>query len=269
MARETVASPGAKLGKKIGEMMEKALAARMLSLANKHGCHYLGPAPNPDAKNKVLRLRDEFGAKHRIDAAIFSGNLRPLMLLELKSVPRKKRGRDEGNRICRVHQSLRRRFNSAPKSMAVLAGGWTESSVAMIKSAQVDVFLVPYEKISALLAARGVDFDWGEQDRDMAVHAWMTYEKLPPAVRRKIAEDMVADILPSFSEAIDSALQSDAKPEIADVVVEFYAATGEIRREHFDTVESAARYLNDASAEAIFDLEGAPTVCDSVKGAED
>ena len=270
-ARKSVANPGAKLGQKIGEMMERALAERMLSLADKHGCHYLGPAPDPDAKNKVLKLQDEFGTKYRIDAVIANGDLQPLVLLESKYIRYKKHNRDKGSWICHAHQSLRRRFHSVRKSVAVLAGGWTESSVAMIKSAQVDVFLVPYEKISALLAARGVDFDWGEQDRDMAVHAWMTYEKLPPAVRRKIAEDMVADILPSFSGAIDSALQSDAKPEIADVVVEFYAATGEVRREHFDTVESAARYLNDASAEAIFDLEGAPTVCDSVKGngAED
>ena len=262
--RKTVSNPGAALGQAIGEMMEISLAARMHSLAGKHGCHYLGPDPNPSAKNKILQLQDEFGTKYRIDAVIANSDLQPLVLLESKYIRYKKHNRDKGSWICHTHRSLRNRFHSVRKSVAVLAGGWTQSSVAMIESARVAVFLVPYKKISDLLDAQGVEFDWDEKDRDSAVHAWRTYEKLSPAVKRQIAEDMIADIDRPFSKTIDSALQSDTKPEIKEVVVEFYATTGEIRRERFDSVESAALYLNDANAVNIFDLEGAPTIFDSV-----
>ena len=259
-AKKNIANPGAALGQAIGEMMERSLAARMLSLAKRHGCHYLGPDPDPDAANKTLRLEDEFGTKYRIDAVITNGDLQPLVLLESKYIRYKKHNRDKGSWICHTHRSLRNRFHSVRKSVAVLAGSWTQSSMAMIRSARVDIFLVPFEKISALLDARGVDFEWDEKDHNAAVHAWMTYDKFPPAVKRQIAEDMIADIEGPFNKAIDSALQSDDVPEIEEVVVEIHATTGEIRQERFETVESAARYLNNANAEAIFNIEDAPSI---------
>ena len=259
-AKKNIANPGAALGQAIGEMMERALAARMLSLAKRHGCHYLGPDPDPDAANKTLRLEDEFGTKYRIDAVITNGDLQPLVLLESKYIRYKKHNRDKGSWICHTHRSLRNRFHSVRKSVAVLAGSWTQSSMAMIRSARVDIFLVPFEKISALLDARGVDFEWDEKDHNAAVHAWMTYDKFSPAVKRQIAEDMIADIEGAFNKAIDSALQSDDAPEIEEVVVEIHATTGEIRQERFETVESAARYLNNANAEAIFNIEDAPSI---------
>ena len=268
---KAVVNPGAALGQAIGEMMEISLVARMQSLAKEHGCHYIGPDPDPNAKNKIVQLQDEFGTKYRIDAVIANDDHQPLVLLESKYIRYKKHNRDKGSWICHTHRSLRNRFHSIRKSVAVLAGSWTRPSVAMIQSAQVNVFLVPYEKISALLAAQGVEFDWGEQERDRAVHAWMTYDKLSFAVKRQIAEDMIADIESSFNDTISLALRSDAKPKIKDVVVEFHATTGEIRREHFDSVEEAAFYLNDANAANIFDLESAPTMRDSVndKDVED
>ena len=64
----------------------------------------------------------------------------------------------------------------------------------------------------------------------------MTYDKFSPAVKRQIAEDMIADIEGAFNKAIDSALQSDDAPEIEEVVVEIHATTGEIRQERFKTV---------------------------------
>ena len=259
-AQSPAAHPGILLEQAVGEMMGKSLAARMLPLANKYGCHYVGLEPDPSAKRIPLRLQDRAGVKYHIDALVATSDFQPLVLMESKCVARNKHNCDKGGLICRVHQSLRERFYGVPKSVVVLAGGWTQSSVAMIQSAQADVFLVPYEKTSALLAAQGVDFDWGEKDRDMAVHAWMTYDKLPLAAKHKIAEDMIADIGRSFSKTIDLALQSDAKPEIKDIVVEFHATTGEMRREHFDSVEEAAFYLNNANAADIFDFEGALTM---------
>lgn len=259
-ARKTIANPGAKLGQAIGEMMERSLAARMRALADKHGCHYLGPDPDPEVKKKDLKLRDEFGTEYNIDALVANGSLQPLVLLESKYIRYKKHNRDKGSWICHTHRALRNRFHSVRKSVAVLAGSWTQSSVAMIRSARVDVFLVPFEKIAALLKARGVDFEWDEKDRDAAVFARMTYENLPPEVKRDIAEGMIADIERPFCEAVDAALQSDAAPEIVEVVAELYADSGEVRRKHFDTVEDAALYLNAVNAAEVFNLDDAPSV---------
>lgn len=259
-ARTNVSNPGAALGQAIGTMMERALAIRMQSLANKYGCHYLGPDPDPNAKRKPLRLRDKFGTKYLIDAVITNGDLQPLVLLESKYIRYSKHNRDKGSWICHTHRSLRNHFYSVRKSVAVLAGSWTEPSVAMIRSARVDVFLIPYEKISELLAEQGVDFDWDEKDRDTAVHAWMTYDKLSHTVKQQIAEGMIADIGASFSETIHSALTTDAKPKIDEVIVELQSTTGEIRQEFFETVESAGNYLNKTNAEEVFNIEEAPAI---------
>lgn len=259
-AKKAIANPGAKLGQAIGEMMERALAARMRTLAIKHKCHYLGPDPDPEVGKVDLKLQDEFGTEYNVDAVIANESLQPLVLLESKYIRYKKHNRDKGSWICHAHRSLRNRFHSVRKSIAVLAGSWTQSSVAMIQSARVVVFLVPFEKIAKLLAEQGVDFEWDEKDRDTAVFARMTYERLPLEVKRKIADSMIADIERPFCKAIDSALQSDAVPEIAEVLVEFHADTGEIRRKNFDTVEDAALYLNSVNAADVFDIKGAPTI---------
>ena len=237
--------PGEMLERAIGEMMGKTLSSHMSPLAGKCGCHYLGPAPEAGVKLADLNLRDDSGEKHRVDAAIFNGKIRPLVLAEFKHIFGESRSFGEGERICRAHRSLRNRFHSIRKSVAVLAGSWTHSSIAAIRNARVDAFLVPFDKISTLLAKRGVDFERDEKDRDAAVRAWMTYDRLSPQVKREIAECMIADIREGVCDAVDSVLQRDTKSAVKKVTVKIRAATGEIYRERFKTVESAARYLNE------------------------
>lgn len=261
MDAANIANAGAALGQEIGASMERALGRYLTATVERRGGHYLGARPilDLDAPKRMLELPDEFGTKYRIDAVITNGDFQPLVLLESKYIRYTKHNRDKGSWICQAHKVLRRRFHSVRKSVAVLAGGWSEPSVAMIRSAEVEVFLIPYRKIKELLEERKVDYDWTEGDRSTPIHALMTYNKLPNAEKEKIGEDMLVDIRRPLIEAIDSAMR-DTTPEIADVMVEFHATSGEYRQRRFDTVEDAAAYLNNANAMEIFNIEDAPTI---------
>ena len=257
---KNIANPGAALGQAIGDSMELALSRCLTAVAEKRGCHYLGTGPvlTPGSPKRLMELPDEFGTKYRLDAVITDDSFRPLVLLESKYIRYVKHNRDKGSWICQTHKALRSNFHSVRKSIAVLAGSWSDPSVAMIRSAAVDAFIIPYSKIKHLLEAHGVDYDWTEGDRNTPIHALMTYTKLSDAKKRKVGEDMLTDIKPSLIKSVDSALRFDVTPEIADVMVEFHATTGEYRQRRFDSVEDAAIYLNEANATDLFNIEDAP-----------
>ena len=262
--KKRIANPGATLGQAIGEHMERALGRALAGISDRHGCHYLGTGPlvAESAKRRQLNLQDEFGTKYRLDAVIANADLQPLVLLESKYIRYAKHNRDKGSWICHTHQTLRRRYYSVRKSIAVLAGTWTGPSVAMMRSADVDVFLIPFERICDLLQQQQIDFRWAEDDRDSAVHAWRSYDALPEAAKKAIGEDMLDGILADLSETVDAALNDSAPPKIADVVIEFRAAAGEILRQRFDSTEEAIAYLDSADAGTIFSMDRAPRVND-------
>ena len=262
--KRRIANPGATLGQAIGERMESALGRLLAGMAEKHGCHYLGTGPlmSPEAKRRQLNLLDEFGTKYRLDAVIANADLQPLVLLESKYIRYAKHNRDKGSWVCHTHQTLRRRYYSVRKSIAVLAGTWTGPSVAMMRSADVDVFLIPFERICELLAEHRIDFRWEEDDRDSAVHAWRGYDGLSAEVKNAIGEGMLAGIQQDLTKAVDAALNDAEPPKIAEVVVEFRAATGEILRHRFSSTDEAMANLDSADAETIFSMADAPRVAD-------
>ena len=61
----------------------------------------------------------------------------------------------------------------------------------MMKSHDINIFVVPFEKICEFLGEVGIDFNWGEKDREKAVVAWEKYRKLSSKVRMVIGYKMV------------------------------------------------------------------------------
>lgn len=251
-----IANPGAALGQAVGEQMEEALARFLGGIAQERGCSYI--AKNP--RGGQLTLQDRAGTKYRIDAIVADSQNRPLVVLESKYIRYIKHNRDKGSWICATHRAIRRHYPTIRKSVAVLAGGWSETSLEMIRSQDIDIFLIPFSRIVFLLKDYGIKFDWAEKDRHRPSQAMMNYRDLPDDKKRQIGEAMLDTVRAPLGKAVAAALAKREAKKIARAVVELHSDLGEIREYRFNNPEDAVTFLNQADAKAIFNSDSAPTL---------
>src|SRR5258708_9503542 len=140
--------------------MEKALNVFLTNLVESRGYHFLSKSPvkNRNGTAKKLLMYDKFGTAYNIDAVIANESMQPIILVESKYIRYKKHNRDKGSWLCTAHPAVRRRYGSIRSSIAVLAGNWSSSSLAMMKSFDINIFLVPFKRICDLLANHGINF---------------------------------------------------------------------------------------------------------------
>ena len=176
-----VTNGGSAIGEAIGSYMESVVQEYIADFLEDYQCHFLketGRNPLTNKESKKLLLYDQFGNAYNIDGVITNESMQPLVLLESKYIRYKKHNRDKGSWICNAHSAIRKRYPSIRASIAVLAGSWSSSSLAMIESYGVNVFLIPFNYISSLLARKGINFEWAENDYDSALKAWNQYSCL-------------------------------------------------------------------------------------------
>jgi hypothetical protein len=113
----------------------------------------------------------------------------------------------------------------------------------MMQSHDIKIFLIPFEKITALLLAHGIKFDWGEKDRHIAVKSWEQYCELTDAQKDDIAEKMIADIKTDLEAAIEKILDNDTERSIEKIAVEIHTNIGEVKRFEFNTVDEALDFF--------------------------
>lgn len=158
MTMNDVQNPGSAIGEAIGAEMEKALHTFLATLVEVRGHHFL--SKSPIAGKKKLLMFDNFGNDYNIDAVIANEAMQPIIHFASKYIHYKKHNRDKASWVCRAHPAIRRRYDSIRSSIAILAGNWSLSSRAMLKSYDINLFIVPFNRISDLLAKQGVDFNW-------------------------------------------------------------------------------------------------------------
>jgi hypothetical protein len=190
---KNIQNPGSALGEAVGAAMEEALNVYLNKLATEADCHYINRgAKNPKTgKYKKLLLYDNYATAYNLDGVITNQSLQPLVLVECKYIRYKKHNRDKGSWICAAHPALRKRYHSIRSSIAILAGSWSKTSLAMMKSHDINYFLIPFHVICELLAEYGIAFDWGEKDRDAATRAWQGYVALDYKSKAQIGIKMV------------------------------------------------------------------------------
>ena len=167
---DIIQNPGSALGEAIGANMEMALNRYLSELVAKYDCHLISKGKvNPKTgKHTKLLLFDNFGTNYNIDSVITNESMQPLILVEYKYIRYKKHNRDKGSWLCTAHNAVRRRYNSVRSSIAILAGSWSGTSLAMMKSHDINLFVIPFQKITELLKVYDIKFDWGEKERDVA-----------------------------------------------------------------------------------------------------
>jgi len=262
---KNVQNHGSALGEAIEANMEIALNEYLIEFVKDYSCHLVstGGINTRTGRPKKLLLYDNFGTAYNIDAVITNEEMKPLILIEYKYVRYKKHNRDKGSWLCTAHGSIRRRYASIRSSIAILAGNWSGSSLAMIKSHDINLFLIPFEKIVKLLKIKGIDFDWGEKDRTTAINAWNTYSNLTSAEQLQIGRDMIKIIKPALEETINKILDN-AIPRVVDrVSIEVHTNIGEIKRFEFKTIQKAMEFLEDFGFDELFDSKHSFTLFDT------
>ncbi len=248
---ENIQNPGSALGEAIGAQMEIALNSYLTTLVDNYACRLIskGEKNEKTGKSKKLLLYDNFGTAYNIDAVVANESMQPLILLEYKYIRYKKHNRDKGSWVCTAHNAIRRRYASVRSSFAILAGSWSGSSIAMMQSNDVNLFVIPFDKITALLKKHQIKFDWGEKEREVASESWRWYAALNAEQKQEIAEGMIADILPSLEAAIEKTLDNSTPRAVDKVAIEIHTNIGEVRRFEFKDVEAALDFLEDFSFE--------------------
>lgn len=251
----TVANPGSALGEAIGTSMEQALGELLSEIATEHGCHYntsgLRQTKSGQFSRKLL-LFDSSGNEYNIDGVIADGAMRPLLLVESKYIRYKKHNRDKGSWVCTAHSAIRRRYHSIRSSIAILAGNWSQSSIAMMESHDIAIFLIPFEYICQLLDRYNIDFRWEEKEKEKAYTAWERYCLLNVEEKRQIGRLMVQVIADRLSELIERILDDSVPRRVAKIVIELVSNLGEVKIFEFDSVEAAVDFLEQEHLELYF-----------------
>lgn len=271
MAKKTdnqVANPGSAIGEHIGNRLETVINDYITKFLEDYPCHFIretGFNPVTKKNSKKLILFDEYGTGYNIDGIITNEEMQPLVLLESKYIRYKKHNRDKGSWICNTHTALRKRYKSIRASIAILAGSWSKTSLAMIESADVAVFLISFDFIVDLLKKYGVDFDWDEKDRTTPVAAWYNYDKLSEKQKMNIAKKMADLIKDKLLELLREILD-DTKPRtIKKLSVEVLSSWGETSRETFEKKEDAIKYLESLDLDTVFDPKTFYSIFDQVE----
>lgn len=249
-----IQNPGSALGEAIGAEMERAINRFLTELVEERGYYFLSQSPvkHKTGKSRKLLMFDRFGTAYNIDAVITNESLQPIILIESKYIRYKKHNRDKGSWLCTAHPAIRRRYHSIRSSIAVLAGNWSSSSLAMMKSFDINIFLIPFRLICDLLEQHGIDFNWAEKDRVTAVNAWARYVSLTNEQRTAIGAEMISFIKPDLSKLVLSILDETLEREIDKVLIELRSNLGEVKAYEFRRVQDAIDFLNTAELKQQF-----------------
>ena len=250
-----VANPGSALGEAIGSSMEDALEKLLNDVADKYGYHYLTSGvrkTKSGKKPKKLLMSDNFGNEYDIDGVLANQSMQPLIIFESKYIRYKKHNRDKGSWICNAHSAVRKRYHSIRSSIAILAGNWSGSSQAMMRSNDINLFLIPFDYICEVLSEFGIDFNWEEKDRDKAIRSWENFNKLNSEQKESIGIKMIDSIKDNLVILIENILDDTVEREVNKVLVELISNLGEVKVYEFESISDALDFLQQDDLRDLF-----------------
>ena len=248
---KVVTNGGSAIGEAIGDLLEQQVHKTFKEIEEKNHVYFLTSYGKTKAgkESKKLLLPDEHGNEYNMDGLVIDEHGIPLMLIESKYIRYKKHNRDKASWICNAHSAVRRFFPSIRSSVAVLAGNWSATSLAMLTSYGVSYFMVQFNEISEILKDYNVDFEWEENDYDKALNAWEVFSSLSEEDKQTIGERMINIIKEELVEYVETVLDDTVIRELTTIV---HTNKNEIFKYTFDNKEDAIEFLE--SFEGEFDI---------------
>lgn len=251
---KVVTNGGSAIGEAIGDLLEEQVHKTFKEIEENNHIYFLtryGKTKGGKESKKLL-LPDEYGNEYNMDGLVINEGGIPLMLIESKYIRYKKHNRDKASWICNAHSAVRRFFPSIRSSVAVLAGNWSSTSLAMLTSYGVSYFMVPFTEISNILKDYNVDFEWEENDYDKALEAWNVFSALSANEKLKIGERMIDIVKEELVDYVQTVLDDTVIRELSKIVFEMHTNKNEVFKYTFDTKEEAIEFLSNFDGE--FDL---------------
>ena len=134
--------------------------------------------------------------------------------------------------------------------------------MAMLKSFDINIFLIPFEKICEFLSSYDIEFSWGEKDRDKAVIAWNKFSRLSSAQKSAIGRSMVNLVKRELQTLIVTILDDSIEREVDKVSIELHSNIGEVKTYEFDSVVEAIEFLNREEFKEVFITTDSDTLLD-------
>lgn len=244
---KVVTNGGSAIGEAIGDLLEQQVHRIFKEIEENRHIYFLtryGKTKSGKESKKLL-LSDEFGNEYNMDGLVINECGYPLILIESKYIRYKKHNRDKASWICNAHSAVRRYFSSIRSSVAVLAGSWSSTSLAMLTSYGVSYFMVPFNAICEILSTYGIDFEWEENDYDKAMSAWNKFSKLSDSDKEAIGQAMIDIVKDDLVKYVEDILDDTILRKLNRIVIELHTNKNEIFKYTFDTKEEAIEFLSE------------------------
>ena len=122
----------------------------------------------------------------------------------------------------------------------------------MMRSNDINLFIIPFDFICQLLSEVGIDFNWEEKDQNKARDAWYQYNQLSEDQKSEIGRKMISHIEDKLIPLIANILDQSIERTIEKVVLELISNLGEIKVFEFDDINSALGFLESENLGDIF-----------------
>jgi len=143
-------------------------------------------------------------SEHRIDIVIEDQNGLPIVLIEPKCLKYRKHNWDKGSRLIAGHYNLKKTFRSIRKSIGILAGKGTETSIGFLRRLGVEVYRIPFSMISDVLGEYHIPYAWKEKDENTPKKALELFRHLPAQHQQEIGEKIVQSIKNDLIRSINN-----------------------------------------------------------------
>ena len=240
-------SPAHRLGQIIGDQLELAVRQPLEDIAKEFDLYldYKHPRPARNRRKKVS-WRDSRGNTHDLDYVLEEGGSertlgRPCAFIETAWRRYTKHSRNKAQEIQGAITPLAKTYqNSHPFLGAVLAGVFTEGSLAQFRSHGFSLAYCPYENIVEAFSTEGVDISSEENTPELELQNKVTtFDQLNEDSKNKIAgriRQLNSEQFNRFYQDLRSCLSRRVE------CVFVLALSGEAYR--FESIEDAVDYVS-------------------------
>ena len=198
MTTRNVSNHASKLGSAVGDLFQAGVTD-LLRHDIESRDHTITPA----------RLVNGTGNTYQIDAVVFDPEGRPVVILDVKYIRYPKHNRDKASWLCTAHYNLRKTHPTLRKSIAALAGNWTPGSKSLMRSFGIEIVEDTFEHFVSVLGGYGVEFDWGERDRETPAVSLERFNQLTEPERARISEELAANIIDPLRKSVTQVMDTD------------------------------------------------------------
>ncbi len=113
----------------------------------------------------------------------------------------------------------------------------------MMRSNDINLFLIHFDHICDILNEFDIDFNWEEVDDEKDTKAWEKFNDLNNEQKQYIGIKMIDSIKDNLEVLIESILDDSKEREINKVLVELTSNLGEVKVYEFESVDEALEFL--------------------------